>query len=74
MKAAAVRSPSGLLELIIATPVKSLDGYPDVKLSPEWCRCGANAPGDMIDDDCCVCGIAKHHVHCRSCGHLVQWG
>jgi hypothetical protein len=43
---------------------------------PEWCTCDNPDFADegMIPDNSCVCGIGKHHVHCKNCGCIVQVG
>lgn len=45
-----------------------------VKLKPEWCNC--KRPGFLFyaNDNVCVCGIKKHHVHCSTCGAISQVG
>jgi len=50
------------------------DGYPLTVLRARWCECGECVDGPFVDDDGCVCGIRKHHMHCLKCGCLTQIG
>lgn len=43
------------------------------KYVPKWCECKKSEFDNYADDNCCPCGIGKHHVHCR-CGGVLQVG
>lgn len=42
-------------------------------LRPNWCKCKNSTFLCYPEDNSCVCGIAKHHVHCI-CGGVEQIG
>lgn len=44
-------------------------------LVPKSCGCGDKTVFLCYPEDgCCVCGVHKHHVHCRECGGISQTG
>ena len=45
-----------------------------VKLKSTWCKCDDPEFLVYMDDNACLCGIKKHHVHCKNCGRVMQIG
>ena len=45
-----------------------------LELLPRWCECDKPEFLCYPEDGECPCGIYKHHVHCRSCGAVLQVG
>ena len=44
-------------------------------LVPTWCTCDWDSEFLCYPDDGeCVCGVWKHHVHCKKCGGISQVG
>ena len=43
-------------------------------LKAEWCKCEQAEFLCYPEDDCCSCGVSKHHCHCAHCGAIYQVG
>ena len=50
-----------------------INGEKSVKLDASWCECDEPTFNSYPEDDECICGVYKHHIHCN-CGKISQVG
>lgn len=61
-----------VVDTVDAGMIKRIAG--DNKPVDKWCECEASEFWFFAEDNACVCGVEKHHVHCSNCCGISQVG
>jgi hypothetical protein len=61
------------LRMIVTPTVRSTRDWNF--LSADWCDCAEGGSFlCYVEENCCDCGVDRHHTHCKECGGVRQVG